>query len=393
MSEVTSMGASLHRALAVSLAAIFFVVLEPARTPAATGSAQPGVRALVRPRSGSGQVPPEGTYFAGESLQVGTREIRLFRSRQKVAVLHAPSQGVRAAAVPGTLAVAGRWYALERYINRPRLTVLETSRFNSGAEQTKAMRALERQTSLGAVVPVYIHADSGLELIPTGSVVVRLATNDAEAELALLHQRLGTVADRRLRGTPDQYVLSVAAATAEELFGTCTLLAAEPAVVWAEPEFVGQVVRHAFTPNDPLFDPNQWHLPDIQVPDAWDVVTGSDEIVIAIMDDAVEFDHEDLKDAFPSNPGEIYGDGLDNDRNGWTDDVYGWDFYDNDDDPSPTDEAETHGTQVAGVAAATGNNGLGGVGAAFGCRLMALKVFRGEPEEMDFLLQRYCSTA
>jgi len=328
------------------------------------------------------QARPEGVYYAGESLRVGPQEIPLFRSREKVAVLPRDSRDIAAAGIPDVIQAGDRSYRIERRISRAKATILTTRRFLSLEEQTQSLRQLQEQADLGDVLPVYVHGGSGLEMVPTGNVIVKLAPGYFEPDIAAMNQRSGTRLERRIRGTDDQYVLSAGRSTAEELFTMCEMLAADPAVEWAEPEFMGEVARQAFTPDDPLFDPNQWHLKDINAPQAWDIVRGSDKVIIAIIDDGVETDHEDLKDALPSNTREISGDAKDNDLNGWQDDCNGWDFYDNDNNPSPSDEDETHGTQVAGVAVATGNNGKGVVGGAFGCRLMPLKVLKTGVDEM-----------
>lgn len=325
---------------------------------------------------------PDGAYYAGESLRVGQRSIPLYRSRQKVAILHDESRGVSAASSLDAVQVDDRSFRLERRIQNAKATVLTTRRFLSAAEQSRSMRRLAEQMNFGRVVPVYVHGESGLEMVPTGNILVKLAAGYGESVIASVNQRLGTQLQRKIRGTNDQYSLSTSVSTAEELFAICDILRTDSAVEWAEPEFAGQVARQAFTPDDPLFDPNEWHLKDVNASQAWDVVTGSDKIVVAIIDDGVEIEHEDLKDALPCNTRETPGDAKDNDLNGWQDDCNGWDFYDNDNNPSPSDEDENHGTQVAGIAVATGNNGKGVIGCAFGCRLMPLKVLKTGAEEM-----------
>lgn len=325
---------------------------------------------------------PEAAYYAGESLRVGQRRIPLFRSREKVAVLHRDGRDIAAAGISDIIQAGDRSYRIERRISNVKATILTTRRFLSLEEQTRSLRRLQEQADLGEVVPVYVHGVSGLEMVPTGNIVVKLAAGYSEAAIAAMNQRLGTRLARRIRGTDDQYVLSGGHSTVEELFAICDTLAADPAVEWAEPEFAGEAARQAFIPNDPLFDPDQWNLKDINAPQAWDIVRGSEGIIVAIIDDGVEIGHEDLKDALPCNTREICGDAKDNDLNGWQDDCNGWDFYDNDNDPSPSDVDENHGTQVAGIAVATGNNGKGIAGGAFGCRLMPLKVLKTGPDGM-----------
>jgi subtilisin family serine protease len=121
---------------------------------------------------------------------------------------------------------------------------------------------------------------------------------------------------------------------------------------------------------------------------AWSVTTGRADVVIAIIDSGVALDHPDLKANLWINPGEIDGNGLDDDGNGFVDDVHGWDFYHNNNDPNPDlgngldddnwggpDSNVSHGTFVAGCAAAVSNNNFGVTGASWNARIMPLKVF------------------
>jgi subtilisin family serine protease len=333
--------------------------------------------------SATGPAVLSGTYDAGESLRVGSRQIPLLRSRQKVAALQAPGGGIALASIPQQVETADRLYRLDRHIppseatGSPAVTVLHTRRFASLEEQTRAMRQLETQAA-GEVVPVYIHADSGLEMIPTGRIVVKLRVPGDLSSLAALNRRLGMQTERPIRGTTDQYLLTAPHTTARDLFDLCAALEQEPALEWAEPDFICQVARQSFKPNDPLFDPNQWYLKEINAPQAWEVVKGSDKVIIAVIDDGMDLRHEDLKDALPSNAAETPGNGLDDDRNGWKDDASGWNFRDDNHNTNPGYPFGSHGTQVAGVAAATGNNGKGIAGCAWGCKLMPLKVLGGD---------------
>jgi subtilisin family serine protease len=357
---------------------------------AATAKSSTGLPATAGQAAQTGPTLATATYDAGEFLRIGTRQIPLLRSRQKVAVIQAPSAGIQAASQPGEIETKDRLYRFERYI-RPSgasgpagnsaVTVFQTRKFASVDEQTQSMHGLEQQTAAEEVVPVYLHGDSGLEMIPTGKIVVKLKIKDDLAGLAAINRRLGTSIDRRIRGTADQYILAASHSTARQLFDLCAALEKESALEWAEPDFISQVVRHSYKPNDPFFDPDQWYLKDINVPQAWDIVTGSDQIIIAFLDNGMDLQHEDLKGALPSNAGEVAGNGVDDDHNGWTDDLNGWNFHDDNNNPNPASPYDNHGTQVAGVAAATGNNGKGIAGCAFGCKLMPLKVLEGDPRE------------
>ena len=133
-----------------------------------------------------------------------------------------------------------------------------------------------------------------------------------------------------------------------------------------------------FEPNDPKYSSSQEaFFKAINAPQAWNMSLGSSEIVVAIVDDAVLHTHEDLAGIMWHNPNEIPNNGIDDDNNGYIDDIYGWDMADNDNNVSPpasaTNSNFSHGTHVGGLACANTNNGKGGASLGAGVRLMALK--------------------
>ena len=112
-----------------------------------------------------------------------------------------------------------------------------------------------------------------------------------------------------------------------------------------------------------------------EVNDRFSATSGTNKVIVAVIDSGVRYTHEDLLPNMWTNPGEIAGDGLDNDGNGLIDDVYGADYRSNDSDPMTTD---SHGTHCAGLIAAVGNNGLGITGVAWnGVQIMALRFIDG----------------
>jgi len=137
----------------------------------------------------------------------------------------------------------------------------------------------------------------------------------------------------------------------------------------------------AALPNDPSFAV-EWGLlntgqysgllgNDIGAPNAWNFTTGSRSVVVAVIDSGVDLTHPDLVANLWVNPGEIADDGIDNDGNGFVDDVHGWDFVDNDSLPQ---DGFGHGTHVAGIIGAVGNNGTGVTGVNWQVSIMALRV-------------------
>jgi len=110
---------------------------------------------------------------------------------------------------------------------------------------------------------------------------------------------------------------------------------------------------------------------DINAPEAWDITTGSPNTLVAVIDTGVDYTHPDLADNIWTNPGEIPGNGIDDDLNGYVDDIHGYDFAYNDGDPF---DDFGHGTHVAGTIAAVGNNGIGVTGVNWQAKIMAVKM-------------------
>jgi subtilisin family serine protease len=141
----------------------------------------------------------------------------------------------------------------------------------------------------------------------------------------------------------------------------------EPKVIYAEPDYIA---RACATPNDSLFS-EQWGLFKIQAPDAWDIEMGDTTIIIGILDTGIDTAHPDIVDNLWINRDEIPGDSIDNDGNGFIDDIHGWNFVNN--NSNPNDDAG-HGTHCAGIASAVTNNSVGVAGVSWKSKLMAVKV-------------------
>ncbi len=157
---------------------------------------------------------------------------------------------------------------------------------------------------------------------------------------------------------------------------TAAFLGMLPSVQYAELDYV---VRRAVIPNDPSFG-SLWGMhntgqsggtvdADIDAPEAWDTYTGDPNFVIADIDTGVDYNHPDLSANSWMNPGEVLN-GIDDDGNGFIDDIRGWDFVNNDNNPM---DDNNHGTHTAGTFGAVGNNGIGVVGVNWRCKIMALK--------------------
>lgn len=115
---------------------------------------------------------------------------------------------------------------------------------------------------------------------------------------------------------------------------------------------------------------------DIDATIAWNRITDSRDIIVAVIDTGVDYTHEDLRENIYINPGEIEGDGIDNDNNGFVDDVRGWRFLNNESTNDPMDD-HSHGTHVSGTIGAKGNNGIGVAGVTWNVRILPIKFLSG----------------
>ncbi len=144
-------------------------------------------------------------------------------------------------------------------------------------------------------------------------------------------------------------------------------------------------VFSAVVPNDPYFK-EQWYLQKIKADLAWERIKASPNITIAVIDSGVQIDHPDLQANIWVNQNEIAGTGLDDDNNGFIDDIHGWDFVSNTADPSPKFDAGwsesglSHGTMVAGIIGAVGNNNIGVSGVTWQAKIMPLRVLNNQGE-------------
>lgn len=146
-------------------------------------------------------------------------------------------------------------------------------------------------------------------------------------------------------------------------------------VEWAEPNYLYQGDPRDFTPNDPSYGSQYFH-PLMQNNLAWDSTLGSPSVRIAVLDDGVATNHPDLFLNIWVNSGEIPGNSIDDDGNGYIDDVNGWDTLSNDNNPNPTG-SNTHGTHVAGIAAGRTNNGVGIAGTSGNSTLVPVRWYDG----------------
>ncbi|MCB9915577.1 MAG: S8 family serine peptidase [Planctomycetes bacterium] len=225
-----------------------------------------------------------------------------------------------------------------------------------------------------AVAREALEQNARLAYDPT-SVLVRFHPETSEARRAELRALVGLGTLVRYRTVDDLELIDV------QLAVPLALDTLEPFVAYAEPNWVQ---RKTATPNDTYFS-LQWGChntgqtiqgqagiadADIDATEAWNLTTGSANFVVADIDTGCDWSHPDLAANIWSNPGEIAGNGLDDDGNGYVDDVRGWDFYSSDNNPQDSDG---HGSHTAGTLGAVGNNGTGVCGVAWACKIVPLR--------------------
>ena len=151
----------------------------------------------------------------------------------------------------------------------------------------------------------------------------------------------------------------------------------DPRVEFAEPDYI--VHATAVFPSDPQFS-QEWYMhnagqsggkvdADIDAPEAWTTTPGA-PVLIGVIDTGIDMGHQDLKNSIYTNPNEIPGNNIDDDGNGYVDDVHGWDFLHGNNHPQ---DDNGHGTHVSGIIAAPGNDGVGMAGVCWSARVIPLK--------------------
>ena len=207
----------------------------------------------------------------------------------------------------------------------------------------------------------------GTAYVP-GEVLVKFKGTVALAEKDRLHSEAGV---DRLSEIPRLGVERVRSRRGESTEALLNRYKESPLIEYVEPN---GLFRAESVPNDPMLT-FLYGLFNVHAVEAWDLQTGSAGVVVADIDSGVDYNHEDLAANIWTNPGEIPNNGIDDDGNGYVDDVRGWNFVSNNN--SPYDDLG-HGTHTAGTIAAIGNNGLGVVGVTWTSKIMPLKFLNAQ---------------
>jgi subtilisin family serine protease len=213
-----------------------------------------------------------------------------------------------------------------------------------------------------------------------GEILVEFGSAVGRGELRVIAGDIGGRLARRLPATELSGGRELVVVRSTEL-STDELLAAyaaDPRVTRLSRNYYRRACE--VTPNDPRYG-ELWGLPQILAPAAWTATTGGAGLVVAGIDSGVDYLHPDLAANMWHNPGEIAGNGIDDDANGYIDDVYGIDAATGSGNPYDSDG---HGSHTAGTTAAVGNNGIGVTGVAWSAQIMALKfITNGNGTEAD----------
>ncbi len=207
-------------------------------------------------------------------------------------------------------------------------------------------------------------------------IIVKFKGGITDNDTLITHSQTGAAIKKKFQGRHELQLISLPGhmSVREGL----EVYLQNPHIEYAEPNYI---VYATIMPNDAYFN-NLWGLhntgqtggtidADIDAPEAWNITTGSNNVVIAVVDTGVDYNHPDLSSNIWTNMGETScSDGIDNDGNGYIDDCHGWDFVGNDNDPMDYDG---HGTHVAGTIAAVGNNSLGTAGVMWKAQIMPVR--------------------
>ncbi|HEX6851651.1 MAG TPA: choice-of-anchor D domain-containing protein [Candidatus Polarisedimenticolaceae bacterium] len=215
-------------------------------------------------------------------------------------------------------------------------------------------------------------ADRVVPSIP-GELLVRFRADADPAVEQRLRARFAPRTASRFRAGGEHWILPQGISSTQAI----AELRSSGLVVYAEPNYLLSAQR---TPDDPHYG-QLWGLnntgqtggtpgADIRAERAWDVTTGSADVLVAVIDSGVDASHPDLAENIWTNPGEVPGNAVDDDGNGYVDDVHGWDFVNDDNDPF---DDNGHGTHVAGTIGALGNNAVGVAGVAWRVSILPLK--------------------
>jgi hypothetical protein len=246
-------------------------------------------------------------------------------------------------------------------------------------------KAFQTEPTVAYARHVLLDPKSRTRMVATDEIIAAFRENVTPAQMHVLAAGAGLQAVAHTGGGKiNAWRLRLLRPQTSDPLQVARALAQAKGVLWAQPNFLREI-KHCYTPPNPLFSTQQAlsnlglnHAAagaDARATSAWDITTGNSNIVIAIIDDGVDISHPGLR--IFTNPGESGGgkeaNGIDDDGNGYIDDVHGWDFANNDNNPSPVG-TNGHGTGTAGIAAGIFSTASKTAGIAGGCTILPVKI-------------------
>jgi serine protease len=252
----------------------------------------------------------------------------------------------------------------------------QTANFSGGSAKVTA--SSRSAASVSATPPTMrsILAEAGKGGYMPGELLVRYKAGTTATAASRVNASVGARAVKRFSIVNAEQVKLPEGVSVQD--GIATYMQ-DPDVLYAEPNYLRHIM---WVPNDPYFNPQQWALnntgayaggtpgDDIDAVPAWDLTVGNRRLVVAVIDSGVDYNHPDLVNNIWTNGAEDCNNGLDDDNNGYIDDCVGWNFATGTNDPM---DDLGHGTHVAGIIGAVGNNGLGIAGVMWRVGIMPLK--------------------
>ncbi|RME44241.1 MAG: choice-of-anchor D domain-containing protein, partial [Deltaproteobacteria bacterium] len=291
-------------------------------------------------------------FFPRSAIFVASFEAVLSSGRGNL-----PSERFRAIMTKGVHLMKWEWIR-QTILRRGIVSLLPLLLLCTGAQRPSAPRLSPH----GAFVP--------------GEVLVRFLPSMGKGEIRAWLAKRGAHLIRSFPVTPWHQVRIPAG---ERVLSIVERWRSAEGVLAIEPNYLGYPQR---MPDDPLFE-EKWDLhnvgqkiggiedADIDAPEAWERFQGTRLVRIGVIDTGVDITQADLAANIWTNPDEIPDNGIDDDENGYIDDIHGWDFGNDDNDPTP---CMSHGTHVSGIAGAVGNNGVGVSGVNWRVAIVPLKV-------------------
>ena len=254
----------------------------------------------------------------------------------------------------------------------------------------------------GATVP-----DRAPHYVPN-QLLVRFKPTASSSVSLKVHRRAGATVRASYSIVPGLQLVQLQAGT--NFNQALNSYRSDPSVLYAEPNYIRKPLDS--TPND-LYYPDLWNLhnsgqkisfpyptndpssgtpgDDIHALEAWAITTGSPKVVIGLIDTGIDYNHEDLSANVYRNTADCNNNGIDDDGNGYIDDCYGIDTLDNTSDPM---DQVGHGTHVAGIMGAVGNNGIGVTGVNWNVRILTCKFisFNGGTDDGAIACLNYMAT-